>query len=111
MSTKIEEIANRGDVSTTQSGQLSGAHSDRRPALVFLRGELLAVPIPLERSEVTLGRALDADVRVNDSQASRLHARIRTEPDGAETRYRLIDLDSTNGTFLNGKRIEEAFLE
>ena len=36
------------------------------PALVFLRGELLAVPIPLERSEVTLGRALDADVRIND---------------------------------------------
>src|SRR5690242_20292538 len=113
MSTKIEEIANRGDVSTTQSGQLSGAHSERRPALVFLRGELLAVPIPLERAEVTLGRALDADVRINDSQASRLHAQIRTERDDAtgEVRYRLIDLKSTNGTLLNGKPITEAFLE
>jgi diguanylate cyclase (GGDEF)-like protein len=80
---------------------------------VFLRGELLAVPIPLERSEVTLGRALDADVRINDTQASRLHARIRTEHDEAtgEVRYRLIDLGSTNGTLLNGKPIDEAFLK
>jgi diguanylate cyclase (GGDEF)-like protein len=87
--------------------------ADRRPALVFLRGELLAVPIPLERAEVTLGRALDADVRINDSQASRLHAQIRTERDEStgEVRYRLIDLDSTNGTVLNGKPIDEAFLE
>ena len=33
---------------------------ERRPALVFLRGELLAVPIPLDRDEVILGRALEA---------------------------------------------------
>jgi len=113
MSTKIEELSNRAEVSTTQSGQLSGPHSERRPALVFLRGELLAVPIPLERAEVTLGRALDADVRINDSQASRLHAQICTERDDAtgEVRYRLIDLKSTNGTLLNGKPITEAFLE
>ena len=55
---------------------------ERRPALVFLRGELLAVPIPLDRKEVTLGRALEADVRVSDSRASRLHSRITTEPGG-----------------------------
>ena len=42
-----------------------------------------------------------------------MHARIRTEHDETtgETRYRLIDLGSTNGTLLNGKPIEEAFLE
>ena len=86
---------------------------ERRPALVFLRGELLAVPIPLERDEVTLGRALEADVRVNDARASRLHARIRTERDAGsgETRYRIIDLGSTNGTLLNGRPITEAVLE
>src|SRR5438034_9435953 len=78
---------------------------ERRPALVFLRGELLAVPIPLERKEVTLGRALEADIRINDSRASRLHARITTERDEAtgETRFRLNDLKSTNGTPTHGK--------
>src|ERR1700749_1392614 len=76
---------------------------ERHPALVFLRGELLAAPIPLEREEVTLGRALEADVRVNDARASRMHARIRVERDlsTSERRYRLTDLGSTNGTLLN----------
>ena len=59
----------------TYSGQYPN-RGERRPALVFLRGELLAVPIPLEREHVTMGRALDADIRINDSRASRLHARI-----------------------------------
>src|SRR5712692_6253461 len=95
----------------TYSGQYQRS-GERRPALVFLRGELLAVPIPLERSEVTLGRALDADVRINDARTSRLHARISTEraETTGEVRYRLTDLSSTNGTLLNGKTIEEAFL-
>ena len=113
MTTKSQAGSGRTELSTTQSRQAGAGQADRRPALVFLRGELLAVPIPLERAEVTLGRAQDADVRINDSQASRLHAQIRTEPDEStgEVRYRLIDLDSTNGTLLNGKPIDEAFLE
>ena len=96
----------------TSSGQYQ-RRGERRPALVFLRGELLAVPIPLERDQVTLGRALEADIRINDSRASRLHARISCEIDGAtgSARYCLVDLGSTNGTLLNGKRIERAFLE
>ena len=96
----------------TYSGQYRRP-GERRPALVFLRGELLAVPIPLDRAEVTMGRALDADIRINDSRASRLHARITTEQTAAtgETHYRLTDLNSTNGTILNGKRIDQAFLQ
>src|SRR5437879_4397871 len=113
MTTNSEAGSGRTELSTTQSRQAGPGQPDRRPALVFLRGELLAVPIPLERSEVTLGRALDADVRINDVQSSRLHAQIRTERDEetGEVRYRLIDLDSTNGTMLNGQPIDEAFLE
>src|SRR3954447_16947728 len=87
--------------------------NERRPALVFLRGELLAVPIPLDRDEVILGRALEADVRVNDARASRLHARITTErdPETGFTRYRITDLGSTNGTILNGQLITNALLQ
>src|SRR5918999_175611 len=87
--------------------------SERRPALVFLGGELIAAPIPLERDEVTLGRALEADVRVNDARASRLHARITVERDAAtgDVRYRITDLGSTNGTLLNGQPVSEAYLQ
>ncbi|HWN08906.1 MAG TPA: GGDEF domain-containing protein [Pyrinomonadaceae bacterium] len=82
----------------------------RRPALVSLRGELLAVPIPLERDEVTIGRALEADVRLNDSRASRLHARISTYRDLKGESYRITDLGSTNGTTVNGEIINETAL-
>lgn len=89
------------------------APHERRPALVFMRGEQLAAPIPLERDEVTLGRALEADVRINDARASRLHARIRIKHDDAmgTSRYRVSDLGSTNGTLLNGEPVTESDLQ
>jgi diguanylate cyclase (GGDEF)-like protein len=86
---------------------------DLKPALVFLSGELIAVPIPLEREEVILGRALEADVRINDTQVSRQHARIIAAPSesGVSMEYVLNDLDSRNGTFINGRRIKHERLE
>ena len=85
---------------------------DLRPALVFLTGELLAVPIPLDREEVILGRSLEADVRVNDSRVSRSHAKISSvlDTETGELTYRLTDLGAPNGTFLNGERISEETL-
>ncbi|MBS1793482.1 MAG: GGDEF domain-containing protein [Acidobacteria bacterium] len=85
---------------------------DLRPALVFLNGDLLAVPIPLEREEVILGRALEADVRVNDAKTSRKHARINAVTDGENnTTYILTDLSSRNGTLLNGERVRQEILQ
>src|SRR5215204_3106914 len=87
--------------------------ADLRPALVFLTGDLLAVPIPLEREEVILGRALEADVRVNDTKISRKHARINAiaDPENERTEYVLTDLSSRNGTFLNGQKIRQETLQ
>ncbi|HEV7699624.1 MAG TPA: GGDEF domain-containing protein [Pyrinomonadaceae bacterium] len=88
------------------------ARRDIKPSLVFLSGELIAVPIPLEREEVTLGRALEADVRINDTQVSRQHAKIIASQDETSTpEYILNDLESRNGTFLNGRRITREKLE
>jgi diguanylate cyclase (GGDEF)-like protein len=72
----------------------------------------MAVPIPLERDQVIIGRALEADVRLNDSRASRLHARITSEREAStgDTSYRITDLGSTNGTLVNGELITEAVL-
>jgi diguanylate cyclase (GGDEF)-like protein len=90
---------------------VSSVQRERRPALVSLKGELLAVPIPLERDVVTIGRALEADIRVNDSRTSRLHARLSSETDSnGKERWRMTDLSSTNGTMVNGQAITEVLL-
>ncbi len=86
---------------------------DLRPTLVFLNGDLLSVPIPLEREEVILGRAVAADVRLNDSKVSRRHASIQTiiNPETNASECVITDLDSRNGTLLNGEQITQETLQ
>jgi two-component system, cell cycle response regulator len=83
-----------------------------RPTLVFLNGDSMSSSVPLEREEVILGRALGADVRLNDFKVSRQHASISTIHDAEtrETKYLLTDLDSKNGTFINGEQISREWL-
>jgi hypothetical protein len=59
-----------------------------------------------ERSLI-VGRSREADVQINDPNVSRRHLELRQE--GAT--YWLVDLDSTNGTLVNGKRVERTKLE
>jgi diguanylate cyclase (GGDEF)-like protein len=74
-----------------------------------LSGELIAVPIPLERPEVILGRALEADVRVNDAKVSRRHAMVEKSfnEETQKTDYIVTDFGSRNGTYVNGERINK----
>jgi hypothetical protein len=60
----------------------------------------------VEQRSVVLGRSRECDVRVDDPNVSRRHAEVRQE--GAT--YWLVDLDSTNGTELNGRRVSRAKL-
>ena len=50
-----------------------------------------------------LGRSRECDVRVSDVNVSRRHAEVRQEGDDV---LDLVDLGSTNGTLLNGKRVD-----
>jgi DNA-binding winged helix-turn-helix (wHTH) protein len=56
----------------------------------------------LEEGEWLIGRAADCRVRLDSSTVSRHHARIRITPAEAV----LEDLDSKNGTFVKGRRID-----
>jgi hypothetical protein len=55
---------------------------------------------------VVIGRSREADVRVSDVNVSRRHAEVRQEGAG----YWIVDLGSTNGLEVNGKRVERARL-
>ena len=62
--------------------------------------------VPLTEERVVLGRSRECDVRLTDVNVSRRHAEVRHE-DGE---FWVVDLGSTNGTELNGERIERARL-
>jgi pSer/pThr/pTyr-binding forkhead associated (FHA) protein len=55
----------------------------------------------------TLGRATGADFIVDAALVSRVHCRLTALPSGE---LEVKDLESTNGTFVNGQRVEEARL-
>jgi hypothetical protein len=59
------------------------------------------------KPRVVLGRSKDADLQVPDPNVSRRHAELRQE--GAA--YWLVDLDSTNGIEVRGKRVKRLKLE
>jgi pSer/pThr/pTyr-binding forkhead associated (FHA) protein len=56
---------------------------------------------PLTQPEFLMGRGADCDLRLRSSSMSRHHCIIRTGPDGVT----LVDLGSSNGTYLNGERV------
>src|SRR5436190_23602453 len=55
----------------------------------------------------TVGRATRADFIVHAALVSRLHCRITAGTENLE----VIDLSSTNGTYVNGKRVKRAQLK
>jgi Protein of unknown function (DUF3662)/FHA domain len=66
---------------------------------------------PVNPPGVVLGRGTDADIQINDPGVSRRHAEIRLMPEGPDgIRVVLVDLGSTNGTLVNGRRSTEAEL-
>ena len=60
----------------------------------------------VNQRRVVIGRSRDCDIQLNDSNASRRHAELRQE--GAS--YWIVDLGSTNGMEVNGKRVKRAKL-
>ena len=74
---------------------------DERPVLVVNEGELTGKRWTLGDEPLVIGRGNDSDIVLPERQVSRHHLKILYH-DG---RYLLEDLDSKNGTFLNGQQI------
>ena len=80
----------------------------RAPRIVRLTDEPKAPnTVRLDRDVVSIGRGSDRAVHIDDRACSRHHAEIQR----LGGRWILRDLESANGTWLNGKRVVEASLE
>jgi pSer/pThr/pTyr-binding forkhead associated (FHA) protein len=60
----------------------------------------------LDKDIVLIGRKTDCNIVLNEKQISKRHARILKDA----THYAIEDLESRNGTFINGKRIKRMLL-
>jgi len=73
--------------------------------LSILQGITGGKVIPLDKPRFSIGR-LGTDIEIDDPEASRVHAEILIDPNGVTLR----DLNSSNGTFVKGKKIQEVVL-
>ena len=85
----------------------AAASSDEEAPPPAPEREVVSLTLAGRQHEVTtprvvLGRSRSSDIRVPDVNVSRRHAELRQE--GAT--YWIVDLESTNGTVLNGTRVE-----
>jgi two-component system cell cycle response regulator len=108
----IPEWGSDEDVSTARTTEqtisIPPPPSVRDRALVTLLTGLNAGQVfTLDADETFIGRSREAHVRIDDVGISRKHARIVRAQDG---RYIVEDLRSTNGVFVNGRKIERAEL-
>jgi transcriptional regulator with GAF, ATPase, and Fis domain len=78
-----------------------------RPRLLVLSGPLKDSMIPLAEGEVTIGREATNAVPIADPSVSRKHCLLS----GQDGRFLVRDLDSRNGTLVNGAGVEEQWLQ
>jgi hypothetical protein len=82
------------------------------PAELGLEQEVASLSLNGERYEIrkrrtVIGRSKDCDIQLDDTNVSRRHAEVRQEG----TAYWIVDLDSTNGVEINGRRAKRAKLD
>ena len=73
------------------------------PSLFVIRGNDQGTRFELEGDAIGMGRDASNVVQLHDTEVSRQHAEIRRLDGG----YRIVDLRSSNGTFVNGQRVEQ----
>ncbi len=81
--------------------EFSSAEDARGDIIQIMGADRKTIDVPFKGKEMTIGRAEENDITLPSNSVSRQHARITF--DG--TRYQIVDLNSTNGTFLGNIRL------
>jgi len=87
------------------AGKVIGLPANQEAALVILEGDSKGRRIPLQKSQIVLGRK-QADVVLTDPEVSRRHCMLLLYEDFAVVK----DLGSANGTQVNSRLVKEGLL-
>ncbi len=86
--------------------QASGTLKERKYQVAITAGPDVGLTRPIEGS-MKIGSHADAQLTLKDTTVSRFHVELTARPDGVRVR----DLDSTNGSYMQGARINEVIIE
>jgi predicted Zn finger-like uncharacterized protein len=84
--------------------QLAPLATNRRYSLAVIMGANAGQIYTVTKPRTVLGRGTESDVQLQDSEVSRRHAMLEIRGDEAM----VVDLGSTNGTYVDGVRIQKA---
>ena len=88
---------------------MAGAQGSARAVLVICNGGFEGMAYELASEETIIGRNPTTDITLLDENISREHSIILRDPETGT--YSIEDLQSTNGTKVNGKRVRSADLQ
>jgi signal transduction histidine kinase/pSer/pThr/pTyr-binding forkhead associated (FHA) protein len=77
------------------------------PSLIVIQGADEGKQFDLAGDRIGLGRDASNGIRLHDTEVSRRHAELVRTPDG----YRVLDVGSANGTFVNTQSVRDALLQ
>jgi signal transduction histidine kinase/pSer/pThr/pTyr-binding forkhead associated (FHA) protein len=77
------------------------------PRVIVIKGTDEGRQFVLDRDQMSVGRDSTSRIRLTDTEVSRRHAEFVRTPEG----YRVRDLDSANGTFVNSQAVRDVLLQ
>src|SRR5437660_9150246 len=98
---EIDKTLPKKEVSASLSGR------DACLVLIYPIGPGMGQRYSLPGTPIVLGRDGACDIPINDVTVSRQHARIQRQEGG----FAVVDLNSTNGTFVNDQRVASQVLQ
>ena len=87
--------------------ELAPLAPNKRYSLAVILGANAGQIFPVTQPRVVMGRGVNCDIQMQDSEVSRRHAMLEIKGDTAT----VSDLGSTNGTFVDGVRVRSKAIE
>lgn len=103
---EFEQMGEEKTVVVSSQHLMNRAAGNSEACLIMIHGNDFGKRYALQKPEVIIGRGETTDIRIQSENVSRQHAKIYR----SKQEFMLEDMDSTNGTFINTKKVTQSSL-